>query len=704
MTARSGGAWSRFRPVLLAAIAIMGVAGGQAGFVDRGVNALTLGLYLLGGLALVLLAWPSLHRTTRASLAPPLVVGDTSSPPVWMATAGLISGGLGFGRTWFRNSDQPAADIMFLWLLGLLLVAIAGGWSLWTSVRGRPSIVRGRWNAWRWDREIVIVGGFIVVIVILARVVMLDRFPTIVVNDEGILLGEAQQFFKQLPLNPFTTEHYSMPTLYVVMESLAPRILGSSLGSYRLASALLGALSVLGTLLLGRRLFGDRIGLAGAGVLALMPLHLWASRNALNNIGDAFAFVFALYFLDRALTTHRRWDAVLSGAVLGLGFYGYFGARAFPLVLGLVACVAIVIPIVGKRLPIRELIRLGFWMLAGFIVCSAPILGYFAGRPDIFMARLRSARVDGSLVPSILDRLSVVPNALLYPFIDRQAGTYGAHGGIFFRHDPPFLGWLVAPFVMIGFVCWGVWAVRELLDRRTRLNPSRPRPEILLLTWIVISAGISQTQGLESQRFLSMSIVWALAAGTGLIVLMAGIDQFLHWRDRRYALVLMVALVAIGGWNAHFFFSEHRQISTYGDQDATAAWDIAWRTQRLDDPPNILLAGSPSLSYGGYGQWTYMVPGLEEHVTELPEFVSDPAMAPVIAPGELLIVGGKRNRAEVCTVQARNPSAIKGEARDIYGTLLYTVFTTGPTLILPTTETPGASTLARVEMDMCAKG
>ncbi len=698
------GAWNRLRPGLLAAFAILGIAGGQAGFIHRGLSVLTLGLYLLGALALVLLAWPSIPRMTRASLSPPLRVGDVSSPPVWIAAAGLISGGIAFGRTWLRHNDQPTTDILILWLLGLLLVLIACGWSLWTSVRADPGIVRRRWRAWRWDREIVIVGAFIVAIAILARVFMLDRFPTIVVNDEGIVLGEANNFLNQLPLNPFTTEHYSMPTLYMVMDSVAPRIFGASLESYRLWSALLGALSVLGTLLLGRRLFGERIGLASAGILVLMPLHVWASRNALNNIGDAFAFVFALYFLDRALTTRRRWDAVLSGIVLGLGFYGYFGARVFPLVMGLAACVAVVIPIYGKRLPVREMIRLGFWMFAGFVICAAPILGYFSGRPDIFMARFRSARVESSVVPSILDRIVVVQNALLYPFIDRQTTTYGVHGGIFFRHDPPFLGWFVAPFVMIGLVCWGVWAVCGLIDRQSRLNPARPRPEVPILTWIVISAGISQTEGLESQRFLSMSIIWALAAGTGVIVLIAGIDQFLHWNTRRYALLLLAAMIGIGSWNANFYFSEDRQNSMYGDRDATAVWDIAWRTQQLEVLPPIVLAGSVWMSYEGYGQWTYMVPGLAGLVTDVPEFGTDIAKAPVVVPGELLVVGGKRSSAEVCTVQTRNPLAMKGEARDRYGTLLYTVFTTGPTLLLTTAETPGQSTFEPIDRDLCAKG
>lgn len=65
---------------------------------------------------------------------------------------------------------------------------------------------------------------------------------------------------------------------------------------------------------------------------------------------------------------------------------------------------------------------------------------------------------------------------------------------------------------------------------------------------------------------------------------------------------LLIALLGIGAWHANFYFSEKRQISMYGESGATAVWDIAWRTQQLDPLPRIILAGSPTMNYEGYGQ------------------------------------------------------------------------------------------------------
>ncbi len=701
---RSGGAWSRLRPVLLAAIAILGIAGGQLGLLHRGLNALSLGLYLLGTMAAIVLAWPMLGRVIRASMARTLVQGDVSSPPLWIASSGLAIAGIAFGRSWFRNPDQSANDIVAFWLFGLLLIAVAGSWSMWISPKDLAGAMRRAWNALQWDREFAIIATAIIPVTLLARMIMLNRFPTIVVSDEGIFLGEAQHILGQMLANPFTTGHYAMANLYVTMESVPSRLIGASLGSYRLASALIGSASVLATLLLGRRILGGWVGLAGAGVLALMPLHLWASRSALNNVSDAFVLGFALFFFDRALAGHRRWDAVLTGVILGLGIYGYFGARAFPVILGLMACAAVVFPLYGRRLLVWEVLRLGFWMIAGFFTCAAPMLGFWAARPDMFLARIRSSGAASGSTVSLADRLAVIPDAFLYPFFDRHSGPYYQHGGIFFRHDPPFLGWLLVPFVAIGFVCWGVWMIRGLVYRESKIDLGRPRPELLLIPWFVISSAIAQTESMESQRFLSITIVWALAAGTGLVVAISALGPLLRWSLRWQTIALLIALLGIGAWHANFYFSENRQQGMYGDQNAIAAWDIAWRTQQLDPLPRIVLAGSVWMSYEGYGQWTYMVPGLAGLVTDVPEFGTDIAKAPVVVPGELLVVGGKRSSAEVCTVQTRNPLAMKGEARDRYGTLLYTVFTTGPTLLLTTAETPGQSTFEPIDRDLCAKG
>ncbi len=347
---------------------------------------------------------------------------------------------------------------------------------------------------------------------------------------------------------------------------------------------------------------------------------------------------------------------------------------------------------------------MSFWLLSGFAICTAPMLGAWAAQPDIFLTRIRSAGATGKAGESLGDRLSLVPDALLYPFFDRHSGPYFAHGGLFFRHDPPFLGWLVVPFVAIGLVCWGVWAVRGLAHRENRCNPAKPRPEILLFAWLVISAAISQTESMESQRFLSITIIWALATGTGLVVTVTAIMHLLHLSKRSFALALLAMLVGIGAWNAHYFYSEDRQLSMYGDQSTFAAWDIAWRTQQLADLPRISLAGSNSLSYEGFRNWTFMVPKLAGLVTDVPAFGADTTKAPVVIHGELVVVGGQRDPAEVCAIQTRNPNALKGVARDRYGTLLYTVFTAGPTLMLTTAESPAESTLVPIQMDLCARG
>ncbi|MDA0948971.1 MAG: glycosyltransferase family 39 protein, partial [Planctomycetota bacterium] len=74
---------------------------------------------------------------------------------------------------------------------------------------------------------------------------------------------------------PFIQEPYFRLPLYPFFLSLVARVLGDGLLGWRLAQALLGAATILGTYALGRRAFGEGRGLAAALVMATawLPVH-----------------------------------------------------------------------------------------------------------------------------------------------------------------------------------------------------------------------------------------------------------------------------------------------------------------------------------------------------------------------------------------------------------------------------------------------
>ncbi|MGB3306033.1 MAG: glycosyltransferase family 39 protein [Thermomicrobiales bacterium] len=681
----------RLLGILALAVAGAGIVIGQKAFIQNGLSLVALGTYSLGALAVIGVAWPALSQWTTVVSARPSRSANFA-PPLWLTIAGLASAAIAFGRSWWRGADQHAGDIAAFWVMGIALLTLAASWEILRTHGLGQSIFRTRRDTVR--TSFLGAGSIALLILIvasLARFVLLDRFPTILDSDEGFFLLEARHAYHGEIPNAFTTNIFAMSNLWAQAQSWCAALFGESVATYRLPSALCGLISVVAVWRLGTRLFSVEVGLAAAGILALMPLNLWASRSGLNNITDAGSLMVALLFLDRAITRRSRLDALVCGFALGFGWHGYFGARVFIGIIVICAIVAALIP--RSRLPFPTVLPLIGWIGMGTFAVAAPILGFYGRHPDIFMTRIRSISPSGQEGPNLLARLEKVPDALVYPFIDQVHGYAGGLDGGFYRFGPPFLGWTIAPLVAIGALVWLAWLVLNIVDRRLY----QPRPALLLISWFIVAAGVAQTESMASQRQLALTGIWALAAGTGIVTIGQALKALAKIPSRTVNILLACAVTGIMGWNAQSYFSENQQVVNYGGTRNTTVWDLAWRLDQLAPPPSILLAGQPTLSYMGYGSWQYLNPGMKDKVIDLAPFQTLPSDAPLLASDQLLIVSSERNPSEVCAVQDRNPAAHAGEARDVHGTLLYTVFSTGDDLILPTATSPAESTLTPVE-------
>jgi len=106
------------------------------------------------------------------------------------------------------------------------------------------------------------------------------------------------------------------------------KILGLSVLSIRLGSAILGVLTTLTIYLLGRRLFGQRsVSLLAAFLYAISPFALQFGRMQHENNLLVFLITIASYFFLLARKQHRY--LLLSGILFSLAFYTYVAARVF---------------------------------------------------------------------------------------------------------------------------------------------------------------------------------------------------------------------------------------------------------------------------------------------------------------------------------------------------------------------------------------
>jgi dolichol-phosphate mannosyltransferase len=108
--------------------------------------------------------------------------------------------------------------------------------------------------------------------------------------------------------------HFEKPPLFIWAIALISRLTGGVTAfSATLPAALAGIAGVLGTVLLGRRLFGGPAGLMAGLMLALTPGYFWHARLALADMMVTAFIVWSAWAFWRALddpASERRWLAV----------------------------------------------------------------------------------------------------------------------------------------------------------------------------------------------------------------------------------------------------------------------------------------------------------------------------------------------------------------------------------------------------------
>lgn len=299
---------------------------------------------------------------------------------------------------------------------------------------------------------------------------------------------------------------------------------GLSVLTTRLPLAVGGVLTVLLIYVVGSRMFSPGVGLTAAALLAVNPWHIQLSRQGLG-AGLCPLFVVAalaamlwarLPVCDNPLRRPSPWRAVLAGAILGAGCYGYQGVRMFLPALGLA-----VLLVTWRSWWELLKTRRGAGSVAAFVLAAGAVFAPLAWRhlndPEI------SKRGVSMWVWDTSDTTGTK--------VTKALGRYPAHFGtdfLFHKGDPPVnhsvpgwgqFHWYMLPLMLAG--------VAVLLTRLKRSQAAR-----ILLVWVVLypigdlltrSAG---PHGLRSSPGLAALV---LLAAVGTVV--GGTSL---WRRRRW--------------------------------------------------------------------------------------------------------------------------------------------------------------------------
>ncbi len=284
----------------------------------------------------------------------------------------------------------------------------------------------------------------------------------------------------------------------------------------RLLSALADTVTVWLVYRLGRRLYGEGVGLLAAALLATTVLHIQLSHFYAFDVLMTTFLTASLLFAVRVAEGGGRRDALLAGAFAGLAVSSKFTAS--PVALALIAAPLLAPEGTGRR-RIEAILLSGLAALAAFALTSPFSLLDWPWY-------LRSLQEQSRMVRGVVD----LPYTRQY----RNTSFLWYHLRNQLRYG---MGWTVGLAAFAG----GAWALLRALRRGIRPG------EGVLLTWVVPYFLIVNSFMVKFMRYFILLIPFLVLFGAALLVqLRRGLEA--RW-GRRGAWVGrgLIGLVLAGG-------------------------------------------------------------------------------------------------------------------------------------------------------------
>ena len=381
-------------------------------------------------------------RAIEAPAEAPMSVSRHVSPV--LVGAAVVLGALAFPR--FSNNVFSAFGTA-LWCLaiGLLL------WAAWRS--DAPQRISGRHTAGHsWQREGLTITweqAALAAIMLLGAFYRLHRLAEIPLemgcdlphnyaNIRLILRGEFPVFFSSYP---------GREGLFFYLAAPVARLFGLSHVSIKLASALVGIVTLPVIYLLGKELFSREVGLYAAFFLSVSHWHVILTRVGFRASTVPLLLALVWWAIVRGRKTERRWFFALAGLFLGLGLYTYNAFMIAPLMVGLMLLGYLVR---GGRYGWLSRLQNALLVAIVALIVFVPLGRYAYEEPQqyLYRAATRITDIETALPQDMA--LTLLSNVV------RTALMFNYQGDVVFIANVPLLrqlGWLSGALFVLGVAC-----------------------------------------------------------------------------------------------------------------------------------------------------------------------------------------------------------------------------------------------------------
>ena len=577
---------------------------------------------------------------------------------------GCVGMGLSIYAGWWarqRPGEAGYADLLALWLIGVtsflsaFLPPISDLRALWSRL-----VDRVRAGRWLDPMTVELVGlGALMGFAFVVRAYDLEHIPANLGGDEGTWAMEGLAMLDGRLANPFSTRWFAFPSMSFLVWGVSMGVFGDTVAGLRAVSAVIGAASVLTTFLLAWEVWNRRIAWLAALVLAASHYHLHYSRLAVNNIADSLFVTAAMYLLIRGLSSRRLVAFAGAGAVMGAGWYGYFGAR----LVGVIAAMYLAWQMVVEH---RFLARYGAHLLAllgAALVVAAPLLIHYAAHPTALTEGLDRVSIFASgwlaREQEITGR-SAVSLLLQQAWRSISAFNYTLDPTFWYRPGIPLLDFVSSVLFIVGMI----WCVAHW----------RWSSSVLLMIWFwsaLITGWVITENPPSSQRLVIVTPALALLVAVGLDTLMRLSRRLLDARRsmvRGLATGIVLVIVIV---NLRFYFWTYTPARVYGNPTAEMTTRLARQLEREGDDKVVYLHGPPFV-YWDFGTLRFMARGVSG-MNVPPEGQGDPPK-PDLSRGARFVFHPARLE-ELANVQERYPDGVEERVHSSAdGELLYALY------------------------------
>ncbi len=511
-----------------------------------------------------------------------------------------------------RAWNQSTGDIVLLWLLGVGAVVAAA--LLAGDCRSPAAFLPRSIGDWRarlrgvsresW-LEIAVVAG-LTLLALTLRVAGLERIPYTLGGDEAWHGLLARQVLDGQLRNPFVMGYMSMPTLFYWPLSWSLWLAGNGVMGLRLPAALAGTATVPILYLFARHLWGKRTAVLSALFLATYETHIHYSRLGANNVWDPLFVLLTLWLLDLGLASpdETRRTRFFTLTGLVMGLSAYFYTGARLLPL----LVAVYLAFVWiKRRGQRELAEStnGYvWPLLMLVLAFLVTAG-----PMLSYALSHpddwNARINQvGIIQS--GWLEQEPNLTGKSTLRILAEQFLRSAGAFHVY-PDRTVWYGADRPLLGFLA-GLFAV---LGMGWAVIHWRERRYFLVLIWlwaVIITGGMLTESPPSSQRLVLAIPAVALLVAIGLEQSVGLFGRLLDPKRRQWenvALGMLVLILVVG--SVRFYFVEYTPSRRYGSANGETATMMGHYLSELDGGTQAYLFGAPRI-YWSFGSMSFLAP------------------------------------------------------------------------------------------------